>query len=120
MNRAIKALAVLLFVLTAPFAFATEGSFDEALNECMQTQGAEFIECARVAALRTGSEQLEVRYEMDLATGEPNINEVEVCNLDRSGHCTLFDCVGSGSQYEMCRRIGVCVEAVNVSECVYD
>lgn len=120
MNHIFKTLAVVVFALVAQNAFADDEAFGDALNACMQSPRATFIECARVAALRSGSERLDVRYEMDLATGEPNPDEDEVCNLNSSGNCTLFECNASGYVGEVCEVIGYCFESEGVpSECVY-
>jgi hypothetical protein len=119
MNNIVKALAVVVFALVAQKSFANDEAFGEALNECMQSPGAAFVECARVAALRSGSEGIDIRYEMDLATGEPNSTEDEVCNLNSSGNCTLFECNASGPLGEVCTVIGYCFDSPGGSFCEY-
>ena len=110
------ALAV-LSSLAMSSAFAGDRSFEAELERCLAYPGAAPVECAHVSAIRSRSEKVRVEYALDLTTGQPDPNEMKVCEQSPGNDfCTLYECGESDGQ-SVCLPIGHCFEADNQSKC---
>jgi hypothetical protein len=95
--------------------------FGVLVNRCLSLPHASIIDCARDAALATGSVRLNFDYDIDLATAQPRPAGFEVADCKDLGggliSCNIYECGERDGNQSYCDLVNVCVENESFSAC---